>query len=253
MKDLFLSVVVPAYNEEKCLRSNLLKYHNFLKAGFSRFELIVVNDCSEDATHRIASRLSKQHQAVRLIEHARNRGKGASVQSGILQAKGEYVLFLDADDSTGIEHLKLAARHLLDRADIVIGSRNRLDTPGACYISFQPLWKRILGKSGNLLIQLFTGIRIWDTQCGFKIFSRQAANDIFSRLTLDRWLFDIEALVIAGKLGYKIKIIPVSWKNNQDSKVGVRGYLTSIRELIKIKSNLIQNKYEIDSNDTGAQ
>lgn len=252
-QDICLSVIVPAFNEGSCLEENILKYYRYLKNRQENFELIIVNDGSSDNTLKIARRLSACFPEIICLNQELNRGKGAAVKAGMLAGSGRYRLFLDADNSTDIGHLEAAWPWLEQGYDLVIGSRNRRDAAESVFISSQAWWKRFLGKSGNLLIQKFIGLDIWDTQCGFKIFSHKAAERIFPRLTLERWLFDIEALLIAQKNNFKTKIIPVSWQNSQDSKVGVRGYLNALRELLIIKKNLQKKLYEINRNDSGAQ
>lgn len=248
-----MSVVIPAYNEEKCLEKNILKYYRYLKGQNFNFEIIIVNDGSTDQTAELAKALAGRVNRIRLIDQQANQGKGAAVQKGMLEARGRYCLFLDADNSTDISHLSLVWPWLEKNCEIVIGSRNPRDVKGSGFISSQPAWKRALGKSGNLLIQRLTGLKIWDTQCGFKLFSREAAQAIFPRLLLKRWLFDIEALILARKENFAIGIVPVQWENNRDSKVGLAGYFNSLLELYKIKRNLKKKKYEANSNDTGPQ
>ena len=241
---MFLSVIVPAFNEKKIISENINKYNNYLKTQNYSYEIIIINDGSYDKTEEIVKKICKQNKNIRTINLLKNHGKGYAVKKGILKAQGNYRLFLDADNSTSIEHLEQVLPLLQKKENIIIGSRNPHDIKEAKIILHQPLWKILLGKTGNFLIRMLFKIKIRDTQCGFKIFSKEAVEKIFPQLTINRWLFDLEILILAQKYEFKIKIIPVKWVNSKESSVGLKGYFTSLKELLKIKYNLIFNKYK---------
>ena len=240
-----MSVIIPAYNEEKSISNTLLAVDNYLSKQNYSYEILVVNDGSKDKTGKIVENFKNLIKNLRLIDNQSNRGKGYVVRRGMLEAKGQYRLFMDADNATSVEHLEKIWPFLKEGFEVVIGSRDRKDAAGAKQAVSQSFLKRQLGNSANLLIQLVAVPGIWDTQCGFKVFSAEAAQNIFSKCLIDRWGFDIEALALARRLGYKIAIIPVYWVNNPNSRVNWKGYLKTFAELFKIKWNLITDKYQL--------
>lgn len=244
MEKIYLSVIIPAYNEEKTISNTLLDIDNYLSKQDFSSEIVVVSDGSKDKTAQVVNNLAKLVKNLRLIDNQENHGKGWVVRQGMLEAKGEYRLFMDADNATTIDHFDKMRPFLNKGNEIVIGSREEKDARGAHQAVPQSFIKRWLGDMGNLLIQLLAVPGIWDTQCGFKVFRADAAENIFKRCRMDRWALDIEALALARKFGYKIGIIPVRWINNPDSRVGLKGYLITLRELFKIKWNLITGKYD---------
>lgn len=239
-----LSIIIPAFNEEKNLANTIRNFDNYLKNQNYDFEIIVVDDGSTDKTVVIAHELSKEFLYLKIIGNKINKGKGAAVRQGFASGQGQYRLFIDADNATELNHLDKVWPLLKNGADIVIASRSYRDHPDTVQQIKQALWKRSLGLFGNRIIQLLTVRKIWDTQCGFKIFSQKALEIILPRLTIDRWAFDAEMLVVAQKYKLKIGIIPVVWKNSDFSRVGIKGYFSSFKEIIKIKINLIKNKYD---------
>ena len=238
-----LSVIVPAYNEEKNLYKNIIKYNAYLKKQNYNYEIIIVNDGSTDNTSREAQKLKKQIKNLKIININVNQGKGAAVCQGLLAAQGDIRLFIDADNATSIEHVKKIWEPLNSGSEIVIGSRNPLDAKGAYQIKRQVLTKRILGIAGNRLIQVLTVKGIYDTQCGFKAFTENAVNKIIPKVTIKRWGFDAEILTIADIYKYKIAKIPVKWINSAKSRVGIAGYFSSLLDIVKIKYNLIKKIY----------
>jgi len=183
-----------------------------------------------------------------LIDNFENRGKGAVIKQGMLAAEGDFRLFMDADNSTDLSHFEKMIPYIEEGYDIIIGSRDKKDAAGATQAVPQSFIKRLLGNLGNILIQIFAVPGIWDTQCGFKCFSKKAVSDIFPRLTINRWGLDIEILALAKKMNYKIAIIPVFWKNSPGSKVGFKGYLRTLKELFQIWWRMVTNKYKIGKN-----
>jgi dolichyl-phosphate beta-glucosyltransferase len=245
MSKVYLSVIIPAYNEEKRIAKTLFSIDHYLSGQDYSYEIIVVDDGSTDKTVSIIQNLTHLVKNLRVINSQPNHGKGYVVRLGMLEAKGQYRLFMDADNSTSIEHLEKMWPYFEQGYQVVIGSRDRKDVVGAKQAVPQSFLKRQLGNLGNLLIQLVAVPGVWDTQCGFKAFTAKAAKDIFSRCQINRWGFDIEALALARRLKYKIAIIPVYWINDPHSHVNWKGYLRTFWELFKIKWNLIIDKYSL--------
>ena len=239
-----LSAIIPAYNEERVLGENIARFDHYLKKQDFDYEIVIVNDGSTDRTALVAAALREKIKTIRLLDNRTNRGKGAAVRQGMLAARGDYRLFLDADNSTPIDCLVAVWPKFAAGADIVIGSRHPRDAAGACQNIPQARWKRLLGSGGNWLIRQLAIRDIWDTQCGFKIFRREASEAIFRRATIDRWLFDLEVLVLAQKLGFGIAKIPITWNCDHDSKVGINGYFTSLKEISKIKWKMARGEYD---------
>ncbi len=231
-KKPFLSVIIPAYNEVKRLPITLIDIDKYLSRVKFSYEILVVNDGSVDGTAEVVRRFSGMIKNLRLIDNEKNRGKGAVVRQGMLEADGDYRLFTDADNSTTIDQVQGMFPYLKDGYEVVIGSR---DVKGAELHPPQPWHKRILGNLGNLFIQILLLPGVWDTQCGFKCFSREAALKVFSLARINGWGFDVEILSLAKTLGYEIKEIPVIWVNDINSKVSPSAYLKVLVETIKVR------------------
>lgn len=240
---MHLSIIVPAYNEEKNLEKNINKYNEYLNQQSYDYEIIIVNDGSVDDTKKIANKLALKNKKIKLINNKINKGKGAAVRTGLMSATGDFRLFIDADGATSINHLDKVWPCFKNGYNIVIGSRSAKDANGAYQAKPQPAWKRLLGACGNHFIQFLTIKGIHDTQCGFKILTKEAVLKIAPKMTINRWLFDTEMLVIAEAHGYKIAKIPVEWFNSPNSRVGIKGYFSSLKDIVKIKYNLITGKY----------
>ncbi|MDP2604073.1 MAG: glycosyltransferase family 2 protein [Deltaproteobacteria bacterium] len=241
--DIYISVVVPADNEAERLPSTLRRLHNYLAGGCLSYEILVLLDGPTDSTRDVLRSLSAEIHQVRIIDRAVNRGKGFTVREGMLEARGRIRLFTDADNSTDIAHFDRMKPSFDEGCDLVIASRNPKDVAGACQTVPQRWYKRSIGKLGNLLVQRVAVPGIWDTQCGFKAFRAEAAEPIFSRLTIDRWGFDIEVLALARALNYKIGIIPAHWINDDQSHVKLPDYLRVLRDTFKVRANLLMGKY----------
>ncbi|MDP3015076.1 MAG: glycosyltransferase family 2 protein [bacterium] len=245
----YLSVIIPAYNEAKRLPLTLIDIDKHLKSADFSYEIIVVDNNSTDATPAVVERFSHLIENLKLIE-CHIPGKGAAVKKGMLEAKGEIRIFTDADNSTSIDQFNKMIPYFCRSGttrnkigyDIVIGSR---DIEGAKLIPSQPWYKRLAGNLGNLFIQFMLLPGIWDTQCGFKAFTEEAAEKIFPLIKISRWGFDVEILALAKKFGYKIKEIPVVWVNNPFSYVKASAYIQVLLEVVKIKWWIITNKYKI--------
>lgn len=238
---MYLSVVIPAYNEEKRIVSTLKSIDEYLRRQIYDYEILVVSDGSKDGTVGIVRNLESEISGLRLIDNKENHGKGYVVKQGMLEAKGELRLFTDADNSTSIDHLDKFLPYINEGYSVVIGS---IAISGHKVASgSEPGWRRISGKLGNLFIQIMAVPGIYDTQRGFKLFREDAVSKIFPKLTITRWGFDIEVLALARKFGYKIKEIPVDWKNDPNSKVGLRAYFQVLLETVKIRWNLTAGVY----------
>lgn len=244
MEKIYLSVIIPAYNEGKRISKTLLDIDHYLSKQDYSYEILVINDGAKDNTAQVVNKFTDLVKNLRLIDNKKNHGKGWVVKQGMLEAKGEIRLFMDADNATTIDHFEKMIPLFKQGNDIVIGSRDKKDAKGAKQAVPQTFLKRQLGNFGNLLIQLVAIPGIWDTQCGFKAFSAKAAKKLFGKGSIDRWGFDIEILALARKFKYQIGIIPVYWINDPQSHVSLKGYLNTFRELFKIKWNLIRGKYD---------
>jgi glycosyltransferase involved in cell wall biosynthesis len=213
MPEPFLSIVIPAYNEAARLASSLEAIRNYVGGKNFSVETIVVDDGSTDNTVEIAS----GQAGIRVLRNERNRGKGFSVRHGVLEARGELVLFTDADLSAPIEEADtLLAAMESSHADAVVGSRAlQRELIGVHQSPFRE-WG---GRFFNLLVRIFTGLRIHDTQCGFKLFRRQTTRRAFELQRVDRFGFDPEILFLVERLGGKVAEVPVRWNHNPATKV----------------------------------
>lgn len=240
--DIFLSVVIPAYNEEKRLPATLRSVLNFLSTKQYAWEVLVVDDGSKDGTANLVRATSITNPRVKLLQYGVNRGKGYAVRFGMVKARGKFRLFMDADNSTTIDHFDKFYPDFSRGFDVVIGSR---DVAGADIRIHQPWWKEKLGDLGNLWVQFWAVPGIQDTQAGFKVFTGQATDHIFPRLVIDRWGFDVEALAVARACGYKIAERPIRWQNDPNSKVSPSAYLEVLKEVVQVRLNLWRGRYHI--------
>jgi dolichyl-phosphate beta-glucosyltransferase len=228
----YLSVIIPAYNEAKRLPLTLIDVDKHLSEQEYSYEIIVVNDGSKDATAEIVRRFQPLVENLKLVDIEQNQGKGAAVRRGMLAAKGNWRVFMDADNSTSIVEFNKMNPYFDDGYEIVIGSRS---VRGSKMNPPQNIIKRLAGKLGNLFIQVLLLRGIWDTQCGFKCFSEEAAKRIFPLTKINRWGSDVETLALAKKLGYQIKEMPVYWVNDRRSHVGLSSYFQVLVETVKVK------------------
>ncbi len=236
----YLSVVIPAYNEEKRLPHTLKATLGYLKKQPYQWEIVIVNDGSHDKTADVVRQFSIQEANIRLLQYGGNKGKGYAVRYGMTHAKGEIQIFMDADNSTSITHADQFIPLTKKGFDVVIGSR---DTAGAEISVHQPKWKELLGDLGNIWIQFWAVPGIKDTQAGFKLFTKKASKDVFPYLTIDRWGFDVEALAVARMKGYKISEQPVRWINDPNSKVAASAYLEVLKEVVQVRINMMRGIY----------
>ncbi|MEK7579877.1 MAG: dolichyl-phosphate beta-glucosyltransferase [Patescibacteria group bacterium] len=242
---MYLSVIIPAYNEANRITETLVSIKEYLSSKSYDWEVLVVNDGSKDNTADVVNEFVSQNPNFRLIDNKKNHGKGYVVRQGILEAKGDFRLFTDSDNSTSIDHLEKFWPYILRQAqdkegyDIVIGS---IEVEGAQIFEHAQWYRRWLGRVSKYLIRLLTGLwEIHDTQRGFKLFSSKAALDIFQKVKIDRFGFDFEVLALARKKGYKIKEVPVIWSNPGESKVNLKSYLATFLELVKVRWYLWTN------------
>lgn len=239
----YLSVIIPAYNEEKRILKTLEAVHTYLLTQPYGWEILVVLDGPKDNTLRVVERFAQDKPQVRWIDRAQNRGKGYTVREGMLAARGALRLFTDADNSTDISHFDRMQPLLAAGHAVVIASRDGKDATGAQQAVPQSPLKRFLGNAANLFIQLMAVPGIWDTQCGFKAFTAAAAERIFGVATVDGWAFDIEALALARRYRCRIGIVPAYWVNNEGSHVRSLDYVRTLLETLKIRWNLLTGRY----------
>ena len=215
---MFLSVVIPAYNEEDRLGITLSRIHSYLNTKEYKYEVIVVDDgSSNNKTREIALASSlKSAGSLKLLSNRRNRGKGFSVRKGIIAANGEYILFSDADLSTPIQELDKLLEYTKTDYDIAIGSRS---ITGSDVRVHQPFCRETMGRVFNLIVQTLVIKGIVDTQCGFKLLKSNIAKEIAAKMQIDGFSFDVEMLYLAKRMGCKIREVPITWVNSPLSKV----------------------------------
>jgi dolichyl-phosphate beta-glucosyltransferase len=228
-----LSVVVPAYNEEERLPRTLARLHEYYSAQSYPYDVLVVSDGSSDSTEKLVKEFAARHPEFSVLDYSPNRGKGYAVRVGIDRAKGDLVLFCDADLATPQEETEKLLEHMRQGADVAIGSRPMKDSNLEVH---QPFYREMLGRAFNKVVQVL-GIRgIADTQCGFKMFTSTAAREIFGRCKLDGFGFDFEALMIARDLGLRIDEVPIRWSHQEGSKVVLmRDGPRALRDLIRLR------------------
>lgn len=233
-EEVELTVVVPVYDEEQRIGAGLAAILGYLASRGGRTELLVVDDGSTDRTRAEAERiLAGSDVESRVLSNGRNRGKGYSVRHGMLEARGARALFTDIDLSTPMDDLERLEAALDDGADIAIGSR---DAAGSELLREQPWYRELAGAAFNVAVRLLAVSGIRDTQCGFKLFRRAVAREVFGRQTIERWGFDVEILYVARRLGYRIAEVPVRWTNDERSRVNVlRDGLVMLGDIFRVR------------------
>ncbi|HOJ39430.1 MAG TPA: glycosyltransferase family 2 protein [bacterium] len=234
-----LSVVIPAYNEEKRLGPTLMAVADYFFSSGRNFEIIVVDDGSQDGTRQVVEKMQREvfvrYRAgrLKLLSHEKNRGKGAAVKTGMLSAVGEIVLFTDADLSTPVTEFSKMEQALMDGAEVAIASRGLADSR---ILLPQPWLRRQIGRIFPFLVRHLVLADFRDTQCGFKAFRKAAAQKLFQALKTDGFAFDVEILVRAKKLGMKVREVPVVWYNSEESKVTLwKSPWLMLREIMHIR------------------
>ncbi|MCZ6602210.1 MAG: glycosyltransferase family 2 protein, partial [Planctomycetota bacterium] len=226
-----LSIVIPAYNEENRLGETLRRVAEYLDGQRFRAEVIVVDDGSTDGTVEVARASPGKH---RVLVNDGNRGKGYSVRRGALEAQGDLILFTDADLSAPIDEFDKLRRAIENGADVAIGSRAMPDSDIQIH---QPWYRETMGKTFNFLVRSLVFPGVSDTQCGFKAFTGASAREIFGRQTLPGFAFDVEILYIARRLGYRVREVPVVWRDSPDTRVGaLSDSLAMFSDIIRIRA-----------------
>ncbi len=236
-----LTVVVPAYNESARISKTLQKIGDYLDGRPGRFEVIVADDGSRDGTPEVAAAARPDDPRLRVLALGRNQGKGAAVRAGVLAARGRRVLFSDADLSTPIEDLEALERALDEGATVAIGSRALRDSRVMVH---QPWYRQTMGKGFNLLVQVLALPGIHDSQCGFKLFRHAEAQRLFAAQRLPGFSFDVEILFLAGKFGFRVAEVPVSWYDSPSSRVDpVRDSARMLLDLFRIRWDWLRGRY----------
>ncbi len=236
-----LSVVIPAYNEEKRITATLENVDSYLEQQSYDYEIIVIDNNSKDKTREVVQNLEKTTVQKSKVVVVTDPGKGAAVKVGLLnEAKGDIVMFMDADNATPISEIEKFLPYFDQGFDVVIGSR--YTNPDLVKVH-QPFYRILLSRMSNLLIQFLAVPGIKDTQLGFKAFTYEAAQDIFPFVAIPRWGFDMEVLTAALARGHKIKEVGVSWTEHGGGHVPLKAYIESLIDLFKIKLRSISGRY----------
>lgn len=242
-----LSIVIPAYNERRRLPATLSSIAEYLEVSDVRAEVIVVDDGSIDGTAKAAKQVPGKGMPPKVIGFEGNRGKGAAVKEGLLAARGDFVLFMDADNSTHVSEVEKLLAVATKKAkgkhapQIVVGSRY---LPGSDIRIKQPWYRVWISRWGNRLIRYAVLPGVIDTQCGFKLLGREAAREIAPAMTREGFSFDIELLTIARHYGYEIAEVPVNWYDTPGTRLRpMRSAFRTLRDLVAIRMNLVRGRY----------
>jgi dolichyl-phosphate beta-glucosyltransferase len=237
-----LSLVVPAYNEEKRIENPLNQVVHYLRNHFEQWELIYSDDGSTDGTAAKLVKMMQKYPEIKVVTASKNKGKGSAVRMGMKAASGNVVLFSDTDFSTPIEETQRLFHFLKNGYDVAIASRGL----SASQVEVHQAWPReMMGKLFNILLRSLLPLDFMDTQCGFKMFSRKAVDIILPKMHLDGFAFDVEMLIIAQANQLRIVEVPVIWRNVLDSRVHpVRNSLEMIRDILSIRHRLATNRYQ---------
>lgn len=230
----YLSIVVPAYNEASRLPTTMASIGHYLRHADFAWEVRVVDDGSTDRTADVVAMTSAFEPRI-VLQREKHRGKGGAVRAGMLAARGSVRLICDADLSVTIDEVAKFLARVPEHADVAIGCR---ECEGSIRVG-EPERRHIMGRAFNKLVRRLVLPQFTDTQCGFKLYSAAAAKAVFERVTIDGWAFDVEALVIAHQLGYRIETVPVTWHYASDSRVSpVRDALLMARDVLRVRSRL---------------
>jgi dolichyl-phosphate beta-glucosyltransferase len=241
-ESIYLSVIIPCLNEEKRLPNTLEAVTAYLNKQSYTSEIIVVDNGSTDRTRDIVKEWQSKDSKIKLLTDKKH-GKGWAVRHGMLTAKGEYRLFTDADNSTDISQVEKLLPYAEGSFPVVVSSRK---IKGAQINKSQPLLRAILGNIFRYIVAFIVPTGVIDTQNGFKLFTKKAAESIFSLQKIHYWAFDIEILAIARELGFRIKEVPIVWVDDEQSHVTLKGMVRMLYEVMSIRKNLFHNCYNID-------
>ena len=238
-----ISVIVPAYDEARRIERMLEEAVSYFRARQRRAEILVVDDGSQDETSAVVRRVGRVADEVRLIRLAQNHGKGYAVRTGMVNASSARVLFADADGATPIAEIERLDAALDQGADVAIGSRG-FDSGSGVHIE-RKLYRHLMGRTFHAMVSLLSVRGFRDTQCGFKLFRGPVAHDLFSRMRMTGFSFDVEVLLMAQRRGYRIAEVPVNWVHQPGSKVRiVRDSLRMGRDLLAIRANGMRGEYD---------
>ncbi len=236
-----LSLVVPAYNEEKRLPSTLDALVSYMQEHFNSFEIVVVNDGSTDNTLSVINGYADKYDFVVPVNLTVNEGKGAAIKNGVFKSSGEYILFIDADLSYALENIDKSYRYIKEKNDIVIGARDLFKKDSRHSYS---IIRRLLSFSFNFLVETMLHLGIKDTQCGFKMFNAVVARQLFKHVSIKRFGFDVEVLFLAKKMNFKIFRFPIEMIPRENSSVSViKDSFRMLKDIFRIKVNYIKGKY----------
>ena len=232
MRTASISVVIPAFNEERRIRETIREVADYFSSQdeYVLREIIVVDDGSSDGTYRLTEELKVTVGRLVPVRHVTNQGKGEAVRSGVLRCSGDFILFTDVDLSTPLRETGRLFEKIKDGFDIAIASRGLSESR---LVIKQPAYREMSGRLFNLFVQLLFLPGIWDTQCGFKLFTAEAGRKVFAVTKIKGFAFDVEFLYLARKLGYRIAEVPVEWSDDPDSRVRMtRDPLAMVRDLL---------------------
>lgn len=234
-----LSIIIPAYNEEHRLPRSLDKIVGFVAQQPEEIEVLIVENGSRDRTTEIADAYAARYPFIRVLHSA--KGKGAAVRAGMMAGEGRYLFMCDSDLSMPIEEVRKFLPPLLDNYDVAIASR---EGPGAHRYN-EPQFRHLMGRVFNLIVRVIAIPRFQDTQCGFKSFRREVAREVFTDGAMDGWAFDVEALFIALRRGYKVVAVPINWYHDPDSRVNpLHDTWRMFRDVLKIRINGWKGVYD---------
>lgn len=235
------SIVIPAFNEKARIKATLDEVIRCVETHGWNAEVIVVDDGSTDNTAAIVRSISSEHPFVHLFANETNRGKGFSVRNGMLHASGEIVLFTDADLSSPMEEADRLFAAIRGGVDVAIGSRWLASSRQTIR---QPLYRRFFGRCFNLVTRMIMRLPFADTQCGFKAFTRRAAQTVFQLQRIERWGFDPEILFIALKRGFVVREVPVTWGHDERTRISyLKDGLQMLKELLFVRWNALTGVY----------
>jgi dolichyl-phosphate beta-glucosyltransferase len=238
-----LSIVIPAYNEESRIEPTIRDIVEYCRGSGRSFELILVDDGSRDETSTVARRLAEEFPELKLLRLAANHGKGYAVRAGVVNAIGGLVLFADADGATPIAEIERLENALEEGADLAVGSR-ALRASGVRVHA--KLYRHFIGRTFHFLVECLADGGVKDTQCGFKLFRARAAQDLFSRMRMNGFSFDVEVLVMARQRGYRVAEVPVNWAHKPGSKVRLSlDPLRMAADLVRIRAHCLSGQYEM--------